>query len=122
VADIFQDMTWETTGLASGFKHEDGAAQVGAPRAGVFLVSASIPMTSGDPGDTGTACVAVNDTEVACQSTGLDQKVIRVIPLTTLVELAPGDVVTLRFKGTSTSVQVFGEMDFLSVMTIANVD
>ena len=77
---------------------------------------------SGGDGDTGTACVAVNDDEVTCQSVGVDKGAIRVIPLTTFLELAPGDVITLSFKGTSSDVQVSAEMDFLSVMTIANVD
>jgi hypothetical protein len=123
VADIFQNLSWETTGATLGFTHDDGTAQVVVPRDGVFQVSASIPMSSSDPGDTGTACVAVNGDEVACQSVGLgDGNVIRVIPLTTIVQLTHGDVITLDFKGTSTSAQVSGEMDFLSVMTIANVD
>jgi hypothetical protein len=125
VADIFQNLTWETTGVSLGFTHDDGAAQVVVPRDGVFQISASIPMMSSEASDTGTACVAVNGDEVACQSVGLGDHgavVIRVIPLTTIVQLTHGDVVTLHFKGTSTSVQVFGEMDFLSVMTIANVD
>jgi hypothetical protein len=125
VADIFQDLTWETTGMSLGFTHEDTFAPVVVPRDGVFQISASIPMMSTDVADTGTACVAVNGDNVACQSVGLGDHgdvVIRVIPLTTIVQLTHGDVITLRFKGTSTSVLIFGESDFQSVMTIANVD
>ncbi len=120
---MFQELPWESTGAAAGFKHEDGSAQVAVPRGGAYQISAAIPMMSTDDGDTGTACIAVNDVEMTCQSVWLPNgKELRVIPLTTILELAPGDVVTLRFKGTSTSVQVFAEMDFMSVMTIANVD
>jgi endonuclease YncB( thermonuclease family) len=46
----------------------------------------------------------------------------RVIPLTTIVSVANGDTISIRFRGTSTSVQVQGSADAMSVMTIVNVD
>jgi hypothetical protein len=70
-----------------------------------------------------TACLAVNGVNVACQSVGFTLiNAIEAVPVTALVSLNAGDVVTVRVKGTSTNAQVAGATDSMSVVTIASVD
>jgi len=126
VANTFQDVMWSTTGVTDGFVHVPGTAQILVPRAGVYRISVSIPMRKtglGLPISTATACLAVNAANGVCQSVGFDASdLVQAVPLTTIVSLASGDVITLRIKSTSTSVQVSGGADSTTVMTIASVD
>ncbi|MGH7357226.1 MAG: hypothetical protein ACREJR_00255 [Candidatus Rokuibacteriota bacterium] len=123
VANTLQDVTWSTNGAIDGFTHTAGAAQIVVARTGVYQITASIPVRSTLLGGTATVCVAVNGVTGACQSTTLDTtSMTRVIPLTTIVSATAADVVTLRFKGSSTSVQIIGTADSMSVLAIANVD
>jgi hypothetical protein len=75
------------------------------------------------PTSTGTACLAVNGVNTVCQSAGFDASDLpQAVPLTTIASLVTGDVITLRIKATSTSVQVSGGAGATIVMTIASVD
>jgi hypothetical protein len=126
VADTFQNVTWSTTGVADGFVHAPGAAQIPVPRSGIYRITVSIPMKRTGllaPTSTGTACLAVNGVNTVCQSAGLDANDLpQAVPLTTIASLVSGDVITLRIKATSTSVQVSGGAGATIVMTIASVD
>jgi hypothetical protein len=125
VANTFQDVTWSTNGVSDGFTHVPGTASILAPRTGVFQLSASLPMrrTGLAITATGTACLAVNGTNVACQSAGFAvSDLIQGLPLTAIVSLNAGDVVTVRLKGTATNIQIAGTADSTSVITIASVD
>jgi hypothetical protein len=124
VANVLQNFVWGATGSVSGFAHTAGTAPVTVFRAGVYRVAASIPVQrNANPAANATACIRVNGVSVACQTERLEaNNVPRAIPLTAIVQLAAGDVVTLAFKGTSTAVRVTGTADTRTVMTIANVD
>lgn len=126
VANALQAVTWSTTGAADGFVHVPGTDQVLVPRAGVYRITASMPMRRTGllaPTSTATVCLLVNGVTQLCQSVGIDvDDLVHPVPLTAIVPLALGDAVTLRIKGTSTNVQLFGTADSTSVMTIASVD
>jgi len=126
VAGTFQDVTWSTTGDAEGFVHVPGTAQILVPRSGAYRITVSIPMKKvGLPllTATATACLVVNGVSGVCQSAGFDTSDLpQGVPLTTITSLASGDVIRLRVKATSTSVQVSGGVDSTIVMTIASVD
>jgi hypothetical protein len=126
VANTFQDVTWSTTGVTGGFVHVPGTAQILVPRSGVFQITVSIPMkkTSLLPAtSTATACLAVNGVSQVCQSASFDTSDLpQAVPLTTIASLVTGDVIRLRVKATSTSVQISGGVDSTIVMTIASVD
>jgi len=126
VADTFQDVTFSTTGVADGFVHVPGTAQILVPRSGVYRISVSMPMRRTGvlaPTSTATACLAVNAVNGVCQSVGFDASdLTQAVPLTTIASLVSGDVITLRVKSTSTSIQVSGGVDSTIVMTIASVD
>jgi hypothetical protein len=115
VANTFQDVTWSTTGVTEGFVHVPGTAQILVPRSGVYGITVSIPMKKiGLPllTSTGTACVVANGVNVVCQSAGFDTSdLLQAVPLTTIISLAPGEVIRLRVKATSTAVQVSGGTD-----------
>ena len=124
-ADTLQNVTWSTTGVADGFVHVPGTAQILVPRSGVYRITVSIPMRTGllAPTSTATACLAVNGVIAVCQSAGFNANDLpQALPLTTIASLVSGDVITLRVKATSTSVQVSGGVDSTIVMTIASVD
>jgi hypothetical protein len=75
------------------------------------------------PASTATACLAVNAVSVVCQSVRFDTSDLpQALPLTTIASLMSGDVITLRVRATSTSVQVSGGVDSTIVMTVASVD
>lgn len=123
VANAFQNVTWSTNGPIDGFTHVAGTAPITVPRAGVYHVAASIPVASVVLGGTATLCIALNGVNTTCQSMILDTTTMtRIIPLTTIVTASGGDTISLRFRGTSTSVQIQGSADATSVMTIMNVD
>lgn len=123
VANTFQDVTWSTTVASDGLTHTAGSAQVTASRTGVFEVNAAIPVRSTLLGGTATLCVAVNGVNGQCESMTLDTtSMTRVMPITTLVSVTAGDAITVRFRGTSTSVQVIGTVDSMSLLTIVNAD
>jgi hypothetical protein len=119
-------VTWSTTGVAEGFVHVPGTAQVLVPRSGVYWINVSIPMQRTGvlaPTSTATACLAVNAVSVACQSAGFDANDLpQAVLLTSIASLVSGDVLTLLVKATSTSVQVSGGVGSTIVMTIASVD
>jgi hypothetical protein len=123
-ANVLQNLTWGTTGPVSGFTHTAGTASITVTRAGVYQITASIPVQrNANPAANATACIRVNAITSVCQTERLEaNNVPRAIPLTAIVQLAAGDVVTLAFKGTSTSVRVTGTVDTRTVMTIASVD
>ena len=126
VANTFQNVTWSTTGVADGFVHVPGTAQILAPRPGVYRISVSIPLArTGLLGATATAtaCLAVNAVTGVCGSAAFATNDLpKAVPLTTIVSLASGDVITLRVRSTSTLIQVSGGADSTIVMTIASVD
>jgi hypothetical protein len=126
VAGTFQDVTWSTTGVTEGFVHVPGTAQILVPRSGVYRITVSIPMKLTGPlplAWTATACLVVNGVTRVCQSVGFDANNLpQTIPLTTITSLVSGDVIRLRVKATSTSVQVSGGVDSTTVLTIASVD
>jgi len=126
VANTFQNVTWSTTGAANGFVHVPGTAQTLVPRSGVYRITVSTPMKMTGPLPlpwTATACLAVDGLNIVCQSVGFDaNNLSQAVPLTTIASLESGDVITLRVKATSTSVQVSGGVDSTIVMTIASVD
>jgi hypothetical protein len=124
VANVLQNLLWGATGSVAGFTHTAGTAPITVSRAGVYQVTASIPVQrNANPAANATACIRVNGVTVVCQTERLEaNNVPRAIPLTAIVQLAAGDVVTLAFKGTSTSVRVTGTVDTRTVMTIASVD
>ena len=123
VANAFQNVTWSTNGPIDGFTHVAGTAPITVPRAGVYHVAASIPVASAVLGGTATLCIALNGVNTTCQSMILDTTTMtRILPLTTILTASGGDTISLRFRGTSTSVQIQGSADATSVMTIKNVD
>jgi hypothetical protein len=126
VAGTFQDVTWSTTGVTEGFVHVPGTAQILVPRSGVYRITASMPMKMTGPLPlpwTATACLAVDGLNGVCQSVGFDANNLpQAVPLTTIASLASSDVITIRVKATSTSVQVSGGVDSTIVLTIASVD
>ena len=126
VAGTFQDVIWSTTGVTEGFVHVPGTAQILVPRSGVYQITVSIPMkkTSAVPlTSTATACLVVNGVSGVCQSAGFDASDLQqAVPLTSITSLLAGDVIRLRVKATSTSVQVSGSVDSKIVLTIASVD
>jgi hypothetical protein len=126
VAGTFQDVTWSTTGVREGFVHVPGTAQILVPRSGVYRITVSTPVKLTGPLSlpwTATACLAIDGLNGVCQSVGFDANNIpQAMPLTTIASLQSGDVITLRVKAASTSVQVSGGADSTIVMTIASVD
>ncbi|HEV8622477.1 MAG TPA: hypothetical protein VGR33_06260, partial [Actinomycetota bacterium] len=126
VASTFQDVTWSTTGVTEGFVHVPGTAQILVPRSGVYRITASMPMKMTGllpPTATATACLLVNGVRGVCQSAGFNASDLpAAVPLTSITSLVSGDVIRLRVKATSTSVQVSGGVDSTIVLTIASVD
>jgi len=126
VAGTFQDVTWSTTGVTEGFVHVPGTAQILVPRSGVYRITVSIPMKMTGllpPTATATACLVVNGVSGVCQSAGFNASDLPgAVPLTSITSLVSGDVIRLRVKATSTSVQVSGGVDSTLVLTIASVD
>jgi hypothetical protein len=128
VANVFQNVTWSTTGVNEGFVHVAGTGPIVVSRSGVYRITASIPMkkTAALAAPTAMACLTVNLASVTCQSVGFDASdatnLPQAVPLTTIASLDTGDSITLAVKATSTSVQVSGGADSTTVMTIANVD
>lgn len=108
VALVFQDLTWDTNQLAVDFTHTPGTAAITVNTTGTYWVDLRLRwQRNGGVLSTGRECVFVNGVATACESAALagsGEPVV--IPLTALLQLSAGDIVTIRITADSVNSEI----------------
>ena len=109
IANIFQNVTFNTNATLNGVTHVPGASAFTISSTGTYLVEAMIQgeVTAAAP-KTASARLTLNSVEVP--GSGRTVRIetngsIEVLPVTAVVTLTSGDVVQVQLAGSGTSVQ-----------------